>query len=640
MTPRFTGRPKAVLLSILAVSAALRLWIAFRGGQNYWPDESRFEFSLRAAADLRQGKAEAAFVEIFAHVDHVLFKVMGLAPALLQSFGAPAWSAAAFFGFFSVAGIYVLARISLVAGGDPWEGVLAAAVAACSSSLLYFSRHYFPYDACLCLSLLGLYVGLAAPTPRGSFLAGLCVSLGFLTYLGYWLFCGVCLILITLYRAAGVRSFLLRCAAALLGFGLPLLAVFAAARAAGTSLPAQFSSLSQSVTLGDFAQGWTYVWDYLWQAEKGIVALWVACAAAGCALAIAGRRRHILWWALAVVLMYVTLGEMSAGMHRFVIAGRTARSIVPFLVLMAAGVLAEIGRAGRPGRCAQCILLAWMVLQAGANFRPIVTQYFPPEFRAAALSRSMAVPAGERGRLRILNAFFFHQAVFAEVKAKHHTLWSEPHPLQYRPYQYEGYRSDQRALFDSHDITMRLVYMDEVNQQFTRMPDPALEGYFGPIRIRLILPPKRGIYCEPLVVTGRSENGDFLYLSCEPTLHTVEVGLDHWGSGGPSSGAITADYKVPHVFDISMGSLMPPADSGVYRAHPEWLPLTHRIIVKMDGRTVLNADRFFFPSDPSEATIGANLIGGSTTNPNISAVISAVEPLDAGSFIRDFRRSF
>jgi len=518
--------------------------------------------------------------------------------------------------------------------------VLAAAIAAGSSSLLYFSRHYFPYDACLCLSLLGLYIGLAAPTARGSFLAGLCVSLAFLTYLGYWLFCGVCLILITLYRASGVRSFLLRCVAALFGFGLPLVAVFAAAKAAGASLPAQFASLSQSVTQGDFDQGWTYVWDYLWQAEKGIVALWVACAAGGCALAIAGRRRHILWWALAVVLMYVTLGEMSAGMHRFVIAGRTARSIVPFLVLMAAGVLAEIGRAGSAGRRTLGIILALMAFQVGVNFWPIVTQYFPPEFRAAALARSMAVPAGERGRLRILNAFFFHQAVFAEVRAKHHTLWSEPHPLQYRPYQYEGYRRDQRALFDSHDITMRLVYMDEVNQQFTRMPDPALEGYFGPIRITLILPPKRGIYAEPLVVTGKSENGDFLYLSCDPTLHTVEVGLDHWGSGGPTSGAIAADYRIRHVFDISMGSLMPPADSSVYRAHPDWAPLTHRIIVKMDGRTVLNADRPFFPCDPSQALIGANLIGGSTTNPNISAVISAVEPLDAGSFIREFQRSF
>jgi hypothetical protein len=541
MTPRFASRPRAILLSILAFSAALRVWIAYRGGQNYWPDESRYEFSLRSAADLRVGMPWAAFVEVFGHVDHVLFKAIGVVPAIAQSFGAPPWFAAAFFGFFSVAVIYLIARISLVVSGDEEEAILAAAVAACTSSLLYFSRHYFPYDACLCLALLGLYRGLAVPTPRGSFVAGFCISLGFLTYLGYWLFCGVCLILVTVYRFGGAWLFLRRCGAAVLGFLIPVLAVFIAARASGSSLPAQLATLSQSITLGDYDQGWTFVWDYLWQAEKGIVALWAICAVLGCALAMAGRRRHLLLWVLAIALIYVTLGEMSAGMHKFVIAGRTARSIVPFLALAAAGVLAELGRAGRFGRGALALLLAAIALQAGVNFCPIVTQYFPPEFRAAALARAGSMPPDERGRLRILNAYFFHQAVFADLRASHHTLWSAPHPLQYRPYQYEGYRRDQRALFDSHDITMRLVYLDAVSQQLLRMPDPVLEGYFGPIRITLTLPPKRGIYGEPLVVTGRSEKGDFLYLGCLPKEHTVQVGFDHWGSGGPLTAPIPVD---------------------------------------------------------------------------------------------------
>jgi hypothetical protein len=94
------------------------------------------------------------------------------------------------------------------------------------------------------------------------------------------------------------------------------------------------------------------------------------------------------------------------------------------------------------------------------------------------------------------------------------------------------------------------------------------------------------------------------------------------------------------VFEISMGSLMPPAESSAYKAHPDWAPLTRRLIVKMDGKTVLNQDCTFFPSDPTENTIGANLIGGSTTNPNIAAVITAAEPIDPGSFIRGNKSSF
>jgi hypothetical protein len=286
------------------------------------------------------------------------------------------------------------------------------------------------------------------------------------------------------------------------------------------------------------------------------------------------------------------------------------------------------------GRVVQACALVGILLQAGANFVPVLRQYFPPEFRAAAMARSGEVPAAERGRLRVLNAYFFHQAVFVDLATRHHTLLSAPHPLQFRPYQYDGYRRDQRILFDSHDITMRLVYLDDNDQPLTRMPDPALDGYMGPLRITLMLPPVRGVYPEPLVVTGRSEKGDFLFLECLPKERTVRVGTDHWGIGGPSSKAVVVDYRMPHTIEISMGSLMPPSDSAAYGEHPGWLPLANRLIVVLDGRTLLNQDCPFFPSAPYEATVGSNLIGGSTTDPNMAGTISAVEPLDVDAFAR------
>ena len=259
------SRPKALLLLILLVSACLRIYIASRGGQNYWPDESRYEFSMRAAADLREGRPVAAFSELFGHVDHVLFKVIGVIPASVQAAGAPPWFAAAFFGMFSVGCIFVVSRISLAASGDEEEAVLAAAVAACSTSLLYFSRHYFPYDTSLFFRLLGLYCGLRAPSARGSLWAGAWISAGFLSYLGYWLFCGVCLVLVTLYRLRSFREFLARCAAAVLGFAVPIAAIAVTARIAGGSLATDFSDLSHTVTLGDLDEGWTFVWHYLWR---------------------------------------------------------------------------------------------------------------------------------------------------------------------------------------------------------------------------------------------------------------------------------------------------------------------------------------------------------------------------------------
>jgi hypothetical protein len=323
-------------------------------------------------------------------------------------------------------------------------------------------------------------------------------------------------------------------------------------------------------------------------------------------------------------------------MHRFVIAGRTARSIVPFLVLATAGVLAAAGRAGRAGRTAQACALVGIVIQAGFNFAPVLTQYFPPEFRSAALARSRSVPAAEQGRLRVLNAYFFHQAVFVDLAQRHHTLLSAPHPLQFRPYQLDGYRRDQRILFDSHDITMRLVHIDEKDPHLRHMPDPVLEGYTGPVRITLMLPATRGVYPEPLVVTGKSEKGDFLFLECLPREHTVRAGTDHWGSGGPSSRAVAVDYRTPHELEVSMGSMMPPRGSDSYEGHPGWLPLTGRLVVALDGKVLLNQESPFFPSEPYEISIGANYIGGSTTDPNMGGTIISVEPIDADSFARKY----
>jgi hypothetical protein len=628
------SKHKALLLLILIVSAGIRIWIAIRGGQNYWPDEGRYEISLRAASDIQEGRLSAAFGEMFGHVDHALFKVIGVIPASLQVAGAPPWCAAAFFGLFSVAGIYLVSRISLVTSGNEEEALLAAAIAACSTSLLYFSRHYFPYDTSLFFSLLGLYCGLKAPSARSSLIAGAWISVGFLSYWGYWLFCGVCLILVTLYRLRSFREFIVRCAAAITGFAVPMAGLYFAARAAGGSLPADLKNLSRSVTLGDLDEGWTFVCHYLWLCEHWLLVFWIACVALACSIAVSRKRRHLLWWAVAFGLMYVTLGEMSAGMHKFVIAGRTARSIVPFLALASAGVMAALGQLGRGGRIAQLFVLGGIVLQAGINFRPVVSQYFPPEFRAAALTKSTEVPAADRGRLRVLNAYFFHQAVFVDLKSKHHTLLSAPHPLQFRPYQFDGYRRDQRILFDAHDIAMQLVYLDENDQHLTKMPDPALDGYLGPIRVTLMLPAQRGVYPEPIAVTGRSERGDFLFLDCDPDERTVRVGHDHWGSRGSSSKTVQVDYHVGHTLDISMGSLMPPADSAAYAEHLDWKPLANRLIVLLDGKTLLNEESSFFPSAPYEATIGANLIGGSTTNPNLAATITSVEPLDVESFAR------
>jgi hypothetical protein len=85
-----------------------------------------------------------------------------------------------------------------------------------------------------------------------------------------------------------------------------------------------------------------------------------------------------------------------------------------------------------------------------------------------------------------------------------------------------------------------------------------------------------------------------------------------------------------------MGSMMPPSASDAYQGHPGWQPLAARLIVALDGKVLLNQESPFYPSAPYEISIGANYIGGSTTDPNMGGTILSVEPIDVEAFARKY----
>src|SRR4051812_22017349 len=158
MKPGLSPRLRLVLL--LVVAFGLRLWLAAGGGLGYWPDENiRYGETRNGAHALLAGDWSGAKRELLGHADHVLFRWVALPPALLdEALGPNSFRASAYFGLFStaiIALIWGLARRE----GDEDEALLAAVLAACSSALLFYSRHSLPYDAALALMLAGCWVG-------------------------------------------------------------------------------------------------------------------------------------------------------------------------------------------------------------------------------------------------------------------------------------------------------------------------------------------------------------------------------------------------------------------------------------------------------------------------------------------------
>lgn len=134
--------------------------------------------------------------------------------------------------------------------------------------------------------------------------------------------------------------------------------------------------------------------------------------------------------------------------------------------------------------------------------------------------------------------------------------------------------------------------------------------YPGPVRIRLRFPKNLTGRNEPIVVTGITSRGDFIFVRYEDDKH-IRLGLDHWLVGGPLSEPVPCDYSVPHDLTISMGSLLTPADPKQPDS-PAVARLRTHGLVQLDGKTIIACASAFHPTKPDQITLGANRIGGST----------------------------
>lgn len=468
----------------MACALGLRVILVVRGGQMFWPDESRYlwahEFLKRI---YESGPAGLEFLlEGYVHIGFVILAVPpAFAQRIIQIIASlptmqTLWLPALFFSMASVASIGLVYAAARRAGAPETEAFLAALLMASSSTMFYFSRHLLPYDSSLALALAALVVGLGPDQdPRRSVLCGSIATLSFLAHNGHWTIVLVVILLHALYgpRLADAVWRGAIAAGSILGWFLLFdLATVLRGKKHFIGVLVWFSG---TVNQGDFSEGWSLPWLYLWEAEHGLLLVWLAStvgALVWCAQTNGAPRRVWLWLA-AIAMLYGLLCVTSVGLHRFVVYGRLARQMTPFFCLVTAAVLWRVGSQRRFGRLAGMAALL-LALQVGINFYEPLSQHFPREFENEVRSRygevrrdvtipSLGEPASKPaadGDQVLLNAQFLYPSG-SEVRkpVEGETLMRASHPLQYRPYLYELYTPLERSIFTSNDISMRLVRM-------------------------------------------------------------------------------------------------------------------------------------------------------------------------------------
>jgi hypothetical protein len=462
------------VIFVLSISAILRWILIFKGGQFYFPDESRYGIAQDAMALLLDGKIKTALLALVGELAHVGFKATALIPALLETvFHTSLVLPAVFFSFFSILSLWLVWMVALKAGAPGGVANDALLIAACSQALLYYSRHLFPYDEAMFFGLLGLYVALEKdPSPRTTFLVGTLSFLCLVTYNGYWPLAAFPLLVHTLHGEKEKGWLLKRPALLGLGFLTPLVLLLLFCVAIGKDFFSDYGIYLQKIVQGSFGEGWSLPFEYFWHAEHGFILLVGLLSLVACFLFLK-EGNPFLYLALGGTLfLYLCLVIPSNLTHTFVVYARTARQLMPFLALAAAYGLSYL-RAWKPGgRWLANGVLAVVIVQAAWNYASVYKISYPrefveqiqaqyPDFRVSDnMMRFYAPLVCRSDGLIVRNFHYIYTWPQALPPVQGDILMERAHPINFQPYQYDGFPPAARQAIRNETFKMVLYKPD------------------------------------------------------------------------------------------------------------------------------------------------------------------------------------
>ena len=484
---------KWIVISILFVSLVLRWILILRGGQYFNSDETRYEVSLAAARLLWQGQLGEALRQFTISPEHIGFKVLGIIPALTEHIVGPSLIIpAVFFSFFSVLNLYLIFLLSQRIQITSNESIYALFFAASCLSLLYYSRHLFPYDMSLSFGLLAIYVPLARKqTAKTSLLCGGLSFLCFITYNGYWPLAGFAMLANIFMKRETIGGFMQKAIFTAMGFVTPLGVLIITLLWSGTDMISAYRLFATSITQGSFEEGWSIPFEYFWYTEYIIFLILGSLALLGLFSQFNEPGRFTCLWAGGILFIYLCL-VIPSMLEYFVVYARLARQMIPFLVLLSAQGLIQLeGRVAHGQKVAQLILIA-VFLQAAWNFTDAYQINFPRDFATEAQVRFTAFEFSSKrlafgapvicqhNGYMIENAKFYVAPPERIPQVQGQLLLSAPHPTNFQPYLYEGDPPDFRQAYRTLKLQMNFYKADDEFMSETNPEWMAIENCVVP----------------------------------------------------------------------------------------------------------------------------------------------------------------
>lgn len=464
---------KATVISILFVSIVMRWILVFRGGQYYFPDEQRYQTSRDIVQYLFYGKLNQSVQQLFVAPEHLGFKILGIIPAFFEHFIGPSLVLPAmFFSLFSVLNLYLIFLLSQLISGSYYEALIALLFSALSQTLFYYSRHLMPYDAALSFGLLSLYVGLSDHSARMSVACGVFGLFCFITYNGYWILAGLAMVVHVIRNNKTFFDVLRKGFFLAVGFILPISGLIVLENLLGINLLSAYLGFAKTITEGTYQEGWLLPFAYFWYSEYFLFAALCLFSAFAVIRLRDQRAASSLLWGGCILFVYLCLVIPSIFLHWFVVYGRLARQMMPFMILLAANGLMQMIQLWQSAYKVVQVSLILVFVQAIWNFNISYQVAYPrdfvkdvqaqfKDFNFSSKRFAFGAPTVcENNGYAIQNAKYFPYNPETAPSIKGTVLMSALHPINFIPYQYEGYTPEQRQAFRDAHLTMVFYKID------------------------------------------------------------------------------------------------------------------------------------------------------------------------------------
>jgi hypothetical protein len=473
---------------VIVFLLAYRLML-ISSGHMFFLDENRFTAALQLV-ELRWKypvEALSKFFEVDGRPGYILFSII---PAVMQKgvvmlglvlVGSPrVYDISSFFNILYCLVIfiylYIILRILVKDSRFAAMGVLLYGLLA--NSYVYI-RHLLPYDLALALFMAALYLvvrgaGQKQFSRRDLFLSGILSGLAYSVYPGYFLFVGIIGGSLFFGSKERNKNTVIHLGAAL----LVLISWEVLAQMVGTSYYLNSVSITGAINMGNSSEALAFLPKYLIAAEgyTGYILLMLVASY----LLVVWKADRTIFKPIFILAVggYLFYGVLGTIFHKLVFYGRIIHMFFPLMIIAGVMVLKKYWPY-RWGKITLGLVFGVVVVSFIRVGIPYISLDYPKDFfyrywAEEKAWRILRLNENEPPRelkadkhwgiginLRNLYPITLEKYSFTDMGEGMILVAEKPHPLNFTPYQFEGYSEEKRQLIVERDIQMQLYLYPE-----------------------------------------------------------------------------------------------------------------------------------------------------------------------------------